>query len=163
MPTVKTMRDGTIKLIDATPTTPHEITIPFSVGDLTFTIKNNIINIMDRGTLNHMRAGDEEPITGSFSVKLAEFYSQTSATSPTMYEALFKLGDAAGWVSVVPCSIYAVKCELSYASPCDDEDGEKITFNKFIATDVNFKEANDGNTLSVTFTDYETKPTITKL
>lgn len=47
-------------------------TVPFTEGDFTFTRTKNTIQVKNRGKLDHLRKGDEEAVTYSFSAKLTD-------------------------------------------------------------------------------------------
>lgn len=61
------LRDAIITLKDGTGT-PKEITLKVGEGNLTFTERRNIEYIRDRGVIDTVREGDDEPMDVSFDI-----------------------------------------------------------------------------------------------
>lgn len=156
----RNLRDGQIKIKDGTTPTPLSVTLTLEEGDLSFSVKKEYKQIRDRGALDHVRAGDEQVVPVSFSIKLDRV---SEATSPvTLYDALRKVRSAAAWVSVAGAGEpYAVIIEFTVLDPAGGADDEVITFAKFFPEDVTFAEGDDYNTLSVSGFSFETAPAIT--
>lgn len=158
----KNLRDAVLKIQDATPTTPNEVTVAIEQGDLKWTEEHPIIEVLDRGVLDHVRTGDEVSVKGSFSVKFCQFLKQTSETVPGVYEALTRKGSATGWVSTnTAACTYACKLEFTINDCVTANQDEKIVFAKVFVTKISFEEG-DPDKLSFDFVDFETAPTISK-
>jgi len=158
----KNLRDGVIKIQDATPTTPKEVTVAIEQGDLKWTEEHPIIEVSDRGVLDHVREGDEVSVKGSFSVKFCQFLKQTSESVPGIYEALLQKGSATGWVSAGDACKYACKIIFEISDCIAGNQNEKITFAKVYITKVSFEEG-DPDKMVFDFIDLEKAPTITKV
>lgn len=70
MPT-KNLRQGRIDIEDGS-TVKLTKTAAFTEGDFTYTRTKNTIQVKNRGILDHLRKGDEEAITFSFSAKFTD-------------------------------------------------------------------------------------------
>lgn len=67
---VKVKRDGTISLLDGTSPTPRSYVVSAEPGDFNIAVPGETRNnFLDRGRLvGSVRFGDDQPVTGSFSV-----------------------------------------------------------------------------------------------
>ncbi|KKN14487.1 hypothetical protein LCGC14_0995580 [marine sediment metagenome] len=70
MPT-KNLRQGRVKIRSGDSVVLEKIA-PFSEGDFTFTRTKNTIQVKNRGSLDHLRKGDEEAVTFTFSAKFVD-------------------------------------------------------------------------------------------
>ena len=70
MPT-HNLRQGVIKVYSGD-TVPLVKTALFTEGDFTFTRTKNTIQVKNRGVLDHLRKGDQEAVTFSFSAKFVD-------------------------------------------------------------------------------------------
>lgn len=109
----------TIKIKDGT-ATPKEVTVVVGEGNLTYEEKRTMEYIKDRGVLNDVREGDEEPIDVSLDFTWEEIKSISGDATPTVEEALKQEGPAATWVSsdADPCNPYAVDIEITHDPLC---------------------------------------------
>lgn len=159
----KNLRDATMKIEDGAGT-PNSITLALEEGDLSYAIKQNVINVLDRGSLSHQREGDEEPVTGSFTVKYVELIKQTASSNPTPYEALTQTGAAASWTSTNTDGggVYNTSIILEINDPDATNQDERTTLSKVRATSIDFSEGDEYNTLAFEFQAFVTKPTVAK-
>ena len=164
----KNYRDGVLKLKDGTEYTPNEVIIPFVNANLTWTRKDEKVEVSDRGALSHLREGDEEPIEGSFSCKFEEFLSDDNSNannSPCAYEAFFKEGEAADWVSTNDDGgeVYTLTMILEITNPNSDGDNERITFEKVYIPEQGWSDSDDpASEMTWNFKSFTTAPTIVK-
>lgn len=127
------LKDATIKILDGTTTTPNEITVKLGDGNLTYSVRRNMEYILDRGNLDGVREGDEEPVEISLDA-VWEFITASSGGTPTIEDALTQSGEASGWASTGAdsCEPYAVDLEIEYdPSNCSATEKETITFSEF--------------------------------
>lgn len=112
---------------------PNAMIIKVGEGNMTFNEKRTIVYVRDRGILDTVRFGDDEPVD----VKLDfiwEFLQATSGSgTPTVEDALKQRGEAANWVtsSSDPCEPYAVDIEVEYVPPCPGTQRETWLFKDF--------------------------------
>lgn len=126
------LKNATLKVIDGDGT-PHELEAKIGEGTLSFTEKFNRIYRKNRGKLDRVKKGDEEPIDVSFDFVWEYLTAASGSGVPTIREALLKLGEAAAWVSTDPdtCAPYAVDLEIELIPDCASEDKETILLQDF--------------------------------
>lgn len=155
----RNLRDGEITVKDGAGT-PNTVVLTLEEGDLSWTRRRNYVQVLDRGTLDHVRAGDQEAVTLSFSVKIDRVSEPTSPV--TLYNALTKTGAAAAWVSVAAShEPYAVKIEFRAIDPAGGSDHETIAFNKFFPEELTMDEGEEYNTVSASGFAFIVDPTFT--
>lgn len=112
---------------------PNRLDVKLGEGNLTYSEKKNREYSKDRGKLDTVRDGDEEPMDIRMDFLYEFLRSTTGDELPTIQEALKKQGAASTWVSVSsdPCEPYAVDLELEYIPPCTGEDREISLFPDF--------------------------------
>lgn len=161
MGVTKNMKDGTVKIKD---NGSNEITLVIEEGDTAWSESHPVRNISDRGNLSHMRQGNQEPVTGTFTLKFVEIIKQTGASDPTPYEALKGVGAASGWATTNDDGgdVYTTDIDLEIVNPVSGEDNERHTLSKVHVTKIDFKEADEYDTLAFEFQAYEIAPTIAK-
>lgn len=101
-------------------------------GTLTYTEKRNMEYTKDRGILDTVREGDEEPMDVRFDL-LWEFLKSSSGVVPTPEEALKFTGPAASWVSTSDdlCEPKALDIIVIYEPPCGGEKMELVILPDF--------------------------------
>ena len=161
-PVTKNLRDGELMLRDGDDPVNSQL-LALDEGNLQFNVPDPKEQILDRGTLSHLREGDEQPVTGSFAVKFTELYNQGS-NDITPYEAFKQLNGAADWVSTNSDGggVYTIEMRFTVRSPTSGESDERITFAKTYAKSIDFQE-NNPSMLTVNFVDFETAPTVLKV
>jgi len=107
---------------------PNFMKVVVGDGNLTYSEKRPMQYLKDRGKIDSVRLGDEEPIDVRLDLRWEFLSSPTGATTPTIEEALKQKGPAAGWVSSSsdPCEPYAVDLEIHYSPFCTTEQKELI-------------------------------------
>jgi hypothetical protein len=111
---------------------PHSMDVKIGQGNLTYSEKRKMEYILDRGRIDTVRQGDQEPVD----VKLDfmwEFLTSISGDPPTVEDALKQRGNASTWVSssADPCEPYAVDVIIDYVPPCPGVQAEKIILSDF--------------------------------
>lgn len=112
-------------------TTGNKITVVLGTGNLTYDEKRTMDYVKDRGLLNTVREGDEEPMD----VKLDatwEFITGASAEI-TIEDAMKKRNNASAWTSTSAdaCEPYAVDLYILYTPICGSSNGETIVLPDF--------------------------------
>jgi len=110
----------------------HAVVITVGEGTLTYTEKRNMNYVKNRGILDTVREGDEEPMDVKFDFTW-EFLKTGTAEAVTIEDALKKRGGAALWESssADPCEPYAVKITILYTPPCSNAEDERIELIDF--------------------------------
>jgi len=111
---------------------PHLLYIQIGDGNLTFTETVERIYDRDRGLLDTVRNGDEQPLELNLEFTYV-FVTMETNKVVTPVDALKRLGDAAEWVSSDSdqCAPYAVNVELRHCLPCGTDQDEKLVFQDF--------------------------------
>jgi len=117
-------------------TPQNEIEIKIGEGNFTYTENVEREYNLDRGLLDEVRNGDEQPMDVVFDF-VWDYIEGTTNTgcTPTVEDALKKRGCAADWMTVDddPCAPYAVDIVLDNIPPCADVpfSQETLTFPDF--------------------------------
>lgn len=124
------LKNATIKFKDGG---SEEIEIKVGEGNLTWTETVTREYKKDKGLLDTVRNGDEEPVTLSLDFQW-EWLKASSGNPPTPVDVLKKRGEAAAWVSssADACEPYAIDIEVTIDPDCSDgSEDEVITFSDF--------------------------------
>jgi hypothetical protein len=140
---------------------PQEVEITVGDGDVTYSEKNEYLYDLDRGSLDTVREGDDQPLEVTLDFVYEHITTGTSeAVSPM--DALKRKGGAAEWVSAAAdlCEPYAVDIEIHHAVPCGTNQDEITTFPDFRSDqrDVSFNDA----VISITGRCNVTEPIVTR-
>ncbi len=110
----------------------NQIEVKIGEGNFTWTETKNMDYILDRGSLDEVREGDEAPVEVSFDI-LWDYIKSASGGTVTIEDALKKIGEASDWASSDSdlCRPYAVDLVLVYDPTCTTGDVEAITFTDF--------------------------------
>jgi|GEM_PF-3494584 hypothetical protein len=111
---------------------PQRIEIKVGDGNLTYTEADEFEYELDRGKLDTVREGDDQPL----SVDLEFVYeSITTGTGETIapMDAIKRRGSATEWVSSAAdlCEPYAVDVIVEHVPPCGTKESERTTFPDF--------------------------------
>ena len=111
---------------------PQQISVTIGDGNLTWTVNKEYEYLLDRGNLDTVREGDQQPMD----VTLDSVYEQiTTGTSETItpYDAMNGVGDASEWVSSSSdaCEPYAVDIEVSHSQSCGTAQDETTLLPDF--------------------------------
>ena len=140
---------------------PQQISVTIGDGNLTWTVNKEYEYLLDRGNLDTVREGDQQPMD----VTLDSVYEQiTTGTSETItpYDAMNGVGDASEWVSSSSdaCEPYAVDIEVSHSQSCGTAQDETTLLPDFrydtLEVDI------DAATISFTGRCNAVTPTVTR-
>lgn len=111
--------------------TPNFLILKIGEGNLTYTEKVNREYIRDRGTLDSVRNGDEEPVEVSMDFQW-EFLTEDSG-DPTPSDVLKKQGQASSWVTsgADACEPYCVDIIIEYEPGCSPTKSERIILPEY--------------------------------
>jgi len=150
----KVRRDGKITLKDGTGV-PVTLEVAYEEGNFSFDqTKSDRIVIRDRGTIVSVRKGDDQPITGSFTIYMRQF---TSSSAGSVLDFINKTGSYSSNQSVsstVATDEYAINIEFEVdGDAVGDTDGDTTaTFDTCICL-ASFSEG-DPNQITVSFECY---------
>ncbi len=104
-------------------------------GNCSYDEKRAIEYKKDRGKLDTVRLGDEEPIDVKFDLRWEFLKSEAGdpTSIPSVEEVLKKIGAAVDWVSssADPCEPYAIDILVVFTPPCIAIDPEQILLHDF--------------------------------
>jgi hypothetical protein len=139
----------------------QQIEVKVGDGNLTWTINKEYEYLLDRGNLDTVREGDQQPLD----VTLDSVYEQiTTGTNETIspYDAMNGVGGASEWVSssADACEPYAVDVEVEHSQPCGTAQDEITVLPDFrydtLEVDI------DAATISFTGRCNAVAPTVTR-
>ena len=155
----RNLRDGQIQVKDGAGS-PVTITLTLEKGDLKWARKQSPIQVNDRGALDHVRPGDQQPVALSFSIQVNRVHALTG--SATLYNAFTKTGPASTWTSVgATHEVYMVKVVFTVLDPTGGADNEVITFDRVFHEELSNEEGETTNMLAFSGVSHATAPTIT--
>jgi hypothetical protein len=111
---------------------PHYLKVRVGEGNVTWTEKRPVVYVKDRGLLDTVREGDQEPVEVKLDMTW-EFLTADTGEPPTVEDAMKRRGEAANWVtsSADPCEPYAVDIVIEYVPPCTGTKMEIYTLHDF--------------------------------
>lgn len=123
----------------------HTLEVNVGDGNLTYSEAREMLYELNRGVLDTVREGDQQPVEVSMDFVWEFLTSGNGEVIPTIEDALKNRGAASTWVSSSddPCEPYAVDIEVEYVPPCSDAEREIITLSDFRweTLDHNFTDA----------------------
>jgi len=110
----------------------HQVEIKIGEGNLTYAEKRNMQYVRDRGRLDKVREGDEDPVEVKFDF-IWEFIKADTDKIPTVEDCLKKRGNASNWITTSAdlCEPYCVDIWVEYVPPCATDNPETITLQFF--------------------------------
>lgn len=111
---------------------PKQLQIRIGDGNITWTEKRPITYVKDRGKLDTVRRGDEEPVEIKLDATWV-FLKASTGQTPTIEDALKNRGEASTWTtsSSDPCEPFCVDVVVEYTPPCTTEELEIYTLRDF--------------------------------
>jgi len=144
MPATFDLKNATIKIIDGSGT-PNELTVNIGEGSISYTERRNMNYRRNRGKLDDVVLGDEEPIDVQMDF-VWEYLKADTGQTVSVEDAVKKRGEAASWTSVDSnaCRPYAVDIEIELTPACSADDIETILLEDFRWEELNHN-ANEGS------------------
>lgn len=102
-------------------------------GNLTYTENREMEYRLDRGELDTVREGDDQPLEISLDF-VWEFLRASTGDEPTLEDAIKQRGEASDWETSDTsdsCAPYAVDIEIEHDPPCEGEQREFILLPDF--------------------------------
>lgn len=114
------LKYATITLQDGTVTVPNSLEVKIGEGNLTYTERREMIYTTDRGNLDDVREGDQQPMDVAMDFLWEHITALTGSGNPTVEDAIKNRGEAADWVSTDSdaCRPYAVDIIITYVPDC---------------------------------------------
>jgi len=139
----------------------QQIEVKVGDGNLTYTENKEYEYELDRGNLDSVREGNEQPMDVTLDF-VYEFVTTGTGEEVTPVDALKGKGGAAEWVSSSAdlCEPYAVDLEVEHNPPCGTAETETTVFPDFRHDSLEF-DLGDAS-ISATGRCNATEPTITR-
>lgn len=141
--------------------TNQQILITVGEGNVTWTESKEYNYYLDRGDLDTVAEGDQQPCEVSIDMTYEHVTTGTSEDI-TPVDALKQTGSASEWVSVAAdaCEPYAINITIEHITPCGTAQDERIVFTPFRwdSLDFDLSEA----TISMTGRINAVSPTVTR-
>jgi len=117
---------------DAITFLPQKIKVKIGEGNLTWTESKEYEYLLDRGDLDTVREGDEQPVDVSLEF-VYEYVTTESGKDITPVDAIKQVGEATEWVSSSDdlCEPYAIDMVVLHCLPCGTDADEKVTLDDF--------------------------------
>lgn len=163
---VRNLRDAELVLKDGTAGTPLSLAVLLDEGDLSWTEKVNTIEIKDRGSLSggHLRKGDEESVSLSFSAKWTQLIGKAAnAVDPLQ---LYEFLTFASGTDVTSTSADGEQETLTFEFSIIDPAGvasEMVTFAKVYRESLSMTEGDDYNMITFSGRAFVTAPTVARV
>ena len=160
----RNLRDGELVIKDNGQA--GALTVLLDEGDLTWTQRQNTIEVKDRGSISsgHTRNGDDESVTISFTAKWTQLLGKAiDAADPLqLYEVLNFHPNA----NLGSTSAEGEQKTLTFEFTVLDPGGvasEKIVFEKVYRESLTMSEGDDTNLLAFTGRAFQIAPTVSRL
>lgn len=110
----------------------HHLQIRIGEGNATWTEKRAVTYVKDRGLLDTVRLGDQEPVEVKLDATWV-FLKASTGQEITIEDVLKRRGEASAWVTSATdtCEPYAVDIVIEYTPPCSTEQMEIYTLSDF--------------------------------
>lgn len=110
----------------------EKVTVVLGDGNLTYDEKRNMDYVKDRGLLDTVREGDEEPMDVRLDATW-EFITGTGGSEVTIEDAMKQRNNASDWTSTSAdaCEPFAVDIYILYSPVCGGTNGETIILPDF--------------------------------
>ena len=111
---------------------PQRLEVKIGEGNLTFTEAKEYEYLLDRGNLDTVKEGDEQPVEVSLEF-VYEYIKTSSGEDITPVDAIKQIGEAAGWISSDSdqCTPYAVDMLAKHCVPCGTDEDEDVLLQDF--------------------------------
>ena len=138
---------------------PQRLVFKIGEGDFNWSEANEYIYDRDRGILDDVREGDDQPMSIDTAFTF-EYYTATTGNPPTPSDALKGSGEASEWVSSASdqCQPYAIDLVLLHCVPCGTDEDQEFLFPDFRADEKGYA-IGDGS-VSLTGQCNATEPTV---
>ena len=111
---------------------PQQIEVKVGEGNVTWSESKEYEYLLDRGDLDTVKEGDEQPLEVSMEFVYEHITTGTSEDI-TPVDAVKRIGEATEWVSSATdlCEPYAVDIIIRHCVPCGTDEDELITFSDY--------------------------------
>ena len=118
---------------------PQRVEVKIGEGNLTWSEKKEYTYLTDRGNLDTVKEGNDQPVEMSLEF-VYDYVKTTSGQDITPVDALKQVGEASEWVTSATdqCEPYAVDIRALNCVPCGTEKDEDVLFIDFRYESLDF-------------------------
>jgi hypothetical protein len=118
---------------------PQRVEVKIGEGNLTWSESKEYEYLTDRGSLDTVKEGDDQPVEMSLEF-VYEYIKTQSGQDITPVDAVKKTGEASEWVSSSSdlCEPYAVDIRALHCVPCGTDHDEDVIFTDFRYESLDF-------------------------
>jgi hypothetical protein len=111
---------------------PQRLEVKIGEGNLTYSEKKEYEYLRDRGDLDTVKEGDEQPVEVSLEF-VYEFIRSSSGGDITPVDAIKQIGGASAWISsdADQCTPYAIDMRAKHCVPCGTDEDEDVLLQDF--------------------------------
>lgn len=158
---VRNMQDTTITFIDAA--AANSLVVTVEEGDFSFTERQPVNMITDRGILDHWRKGSEVPCEWSMSVKFSGVTTGngTGVANVGLYEFLTKTGGASGFTGTQDTisDVWTLDMNVLWTAPeVSGGTSDTADFQDNTIDEISISEAEDYSVLTISGRSLSTRP-----
>lgn len=112
--------------------TGQRLQVKIGEGNLTFSEKKEYKYLLDRGNLDTVKEGDEQPVDVNLEF-VFEYIKASSGLNITPVDAIKQVGEAADWISTSAdlCEPYAIDILAKHCVPCGTDEDEDVLLQDF--------------------------------
>ncbi len=163
---VRNLRDAELVLRDGSSPSPLTLTVVLDEGDLSWTERQRTIEVKDRGRIagGHLRKGDEESVSVSFSAKWTQLLGR--AVTPGDPLQLYEFLVFASGSGVQSTSATGEQNTLTFEFTVQDPAGiasEQVIFEKVYQESLSMSEGDDYNVIHFTGRAFMRRPLVNRL
>ncbi len=127
----QSLKDARIYLVDGS-ATPNKLEIKVGDGTLTYSEKVEREYELDRGNIDTVRNGDDQPVEVNCAF-MWEWLKASTGDAPTVRDVLTQSGAASAWVtsSTDTCEPFALDLVVEISPACTGIQSERLTFPDF--------------------------------
>lgn len=161
----RNLRDGELTIRDGG-SPPTTLTVVLDEGDLTWTQRQQTIEIKDRGSISggHLRPGDDEAVTVSFTAKWTQLLGRAADEGDPLQ--LYEMLTFAAGADVTSTSSAGEQQTLTLVFTVLDPAGvasERIVFERVYRDTLTMSEGDDANLIAFAGRAFQTAPTVSRL
>jgi hypothetical protein len=110
----------------------QRLTVKLGEGNLTYSEKKEYEYLLDRGNLDTVKEGDEQPVEVNLEF-VYEYIKSSSGEDITPVEAIKQIGAASDWISSDSdqCTPYCVDILAKHCVPCGTDEDEDVLLTDF--------------------------------
>jgi hypothetical protein len=161
----RNLRDGELVLKDGS-ATPKVLTVVLDEGDLTWTQRQQTLEIKDRGSIaaGHLRKGDDQSVALSFTARWTQLVGKSAAPGdPLQLYEMLMFAEGSGIESTSgPGEQETLTLEFTVVDPAGVA-SERITFEKVYRESLTMSEGEGSNLIAFSGRAFQTQPAVERV